>query len=220
MRLLTVFLGSMFLFQHAAAQNFTLSCNNQEGKETILLKQAPHGAIRISKETLEVKFTGGTKRFINTGPDSEQGVHWLYCGYDKKTKTHLISKLDDARFTGVILFEKTGNLIDAGHTVAISPDGKSLLTIEQQDGVDGETWSLENISGKRLWTGYAGVTQKIGQDTYDSIYAEFKRPRWINDSVLSADFVCADKSESIKGVVTLKHVGGEWKWLPDYKCSK
>ena len=211
-------LVAMFIFASVTAYGNELTCNSENISEAKLLKQASHGAERIGKHTLKVKFTKGMKKFIDKPPHEElSGVHWHYCGYDKKAKAHLIGKSDYSLFTGSMLFDETGIVINAGHTVLFSPDMKKLVAIEQEDGVDGENWSLIEVSGRRLWNGYAGITRRIANNTYDSVYAQFEHPRWDKNSNLTADFVCSGGS-AVKGVVILRNIGGSWKWAPHYDC--
>lgn len=194
-----------------------LSCSNQDYDERAMLRESAGMAARTGKHTFVVKYSGGTKLFVDKPPHAElSGTHWHYCGYNKQSKMSLIGKQTEGLFSGVILFQETGATIHAGHTVLISPDKKYILAVEQEDGMDGELWSLLDFSGKRLWRGYAGITKTMTSKghTYDSIYAEYENPR--RENGFAADFVCPDGPK--KGVVTLKQAGKQWKWLPEYTC--
>jgi hypothetical protein len=211
-----------FLFLVSAnnvAHSYELSCE-RDVSESQLLKQSPNGATRISKHILEVKYSGGSKRFIDKPPHEDlDGIHWHYCGYSRDVRIHLIGKQISGLFTGTILFEDTGKTLLAGQTVFVAPNMKYILGREQANGVDGETWSLFNIAGARLWSGYAGITKirEINGKPYDAVYAQFEKPRWDGASNVAADFVCSDGSK--KGSVTLTLIKNQWKWLPEYQCK-
>lgn len=203
---------------------FKLSCVTSDDHlvdETETLKQFPHKATRIDKYTLEVRFAGGIKVFKDEQlPAEDDGLgrlYWRYCDFDNKTKTHLIEKNWADRFSGVIVFESNGKIINAGQTVLISPDKKKLLAIEQISGEDGKTWSLLDMAGKKLWSGYAGFTWKA-KEGYSAVDGEFENPRWNTDLSLSADYICSGNDKVKKGIVILKKVSGRWKWLPEYQC--
>lgn len=201
------------------ALSHELRCG-QDVSEGQLLKQAPHGATRINLHTLDVKYSGGSKRFIDEPPhENLDGTHWEYCGYNNETRIHLIHKQIFGRFTGTLLFEDTGHALLAGHTVLIDPKMKYILGVEQENGMDGELWSLFDTSGKKLWSGYAGITKRdeIKGNAYDAVYAQFENLR-VNDAAnFIADFVCSDGSK--KGIVTLKNIKNCWQWLPEYQCK-
>ncbi len=203
----------------AFATESQLACGESSGAvemEKALLKQAPSGATRIGKHILEVRYSRGVKRFVDVPPyDELSGTRWHYCGYDKSRRIHLLGKSIDSLFTGMLLVEDDGRTLKAGRTVYISPGGEKFLAVEQEDGRDGENWTLYTLTGKKLWTGYAGVTERIPGNSYDSIYAQFVNPIWNDDGSISAQVSC---SNSIKGAVTLRIARDETKWLPVPRC--
>ncbi len=186
------------------------------GTEKALLKQAPSGATRIGEHILEVKYSRGVKRFVDVPPyDELSGIHWHYCGYNKSHRVHLLGKSVDSLFTGMLVQEDGGRILNAGQTVCLSPAGRKFLAIAQEDGQDGENWTLYTFAGKKMWAGYAGVTVRFPGDSHDSIYAQFVNPIWNDDGSISAQVSC---SNSIKGTVTLRTAGGKAKWLPTPRC--
>lgn len=202
---------------HAAGD--ILDCANDDYDEGVLLQHAAGMAARTHKHILTVKYAGGTKSFVNKSPHPNfGGIDWSYCGYNKDTKVFLIGKEKDDLFSGVLLFQETGVVINAGQTVVISPDKRYILAIEQTDGIDGKEWSLLDFSGKKLWHGYAGMTKKMALmgKMADYVYATYENPRWENAFV--ADFVCSDGSR--QGNITLTQVKNTWKWLPEYTCPQ
>jgi hypothetical protein len=218
-KLYSILILLLLLPIHPVAHSYELSCERNIN-ESELLKQSPNGAIRISKHILEVKYSRGSKRFIDKPPhENLDGTHWEYCGYNKETGIHLIHKQNLGRFTGSLLFEDTGRTLSAGQTVLIDSKMKYILGIEQKSGMDGELWSLLDFSGKKLWSGYAGITKKaqINGSAYDAVYAQFENPHLDSASYFIADFVCSDGTK--KGVVTLTLIKKHWKWLPEYQCT-
>ena len=208
-------LAQIFFSSYAIADT-KLECV-RENNEQQLLRQAPGGAARISQHILEVKHSRGAKRFTDKPPhEALSGEHWEYCGYSENVKLHLIHHQTEGSFSGSVLFEETGKVLSAGHTVIVSPDKRKFLAIVQENGKDGEDWTLFEMSGKRLWGGYAGVVAKISGNHYDSVYAQFENPQFSADQNLSANVVCSNQSN--KGTVTLTKIGVKWKWLPDIMC--
>ena len=167
----------------AMADSYELSCfKSQPGNEveTKFFKQAASGAARISEHIIELKYSGGIKRFIDKPPYEPlgSGTLWCYCGYDTDDKFYLVGKHEGDLFGGVIVFEGDGKTLSAGHTVIVSPDKKRFLAIEQHSGVDGEHWTLNTMDGKTLWTGYSGILERSPGNNYDTVYAEFLSPSW------------------------------------------
>lgn len=193
-----------------------LSCETAK-VERAALGQAPKGARRVEKHVLEVITAQGPKRFADKPPHDELGgLHWRYCGYNAQVKAHLIEMMDEGTYSGDLLFDETGKLVHAGHTVLFSPDEKEFLAIEQEDGVDGQNWTVYDADGKAKWKGYAGTTAKV--DGIDSVVSTFDHPQWTKQGELTARFVCA--SSKAHGVVTLTRLpSGDLSWRGHAKCS-
>jgi hypothetical protein len=195
-----------------------LSCETVN-VEHAALRQAPRGARRVNTHVLEVIIRKGSQRFVDKPPHDEggmSGVHWRYCGYDAQAKAHLIEMTDEGLFSGDLLLEETGKLVRAGHTVIFAPNGKEFLAVEQEDGVDGENWTVYDTTGTTMWKGYAGTTAKVGG--IDTVVSTFERPQWTTQGQLTANFVCA--SSKFHGVVTLtRSPFGNWTWRGHGKCS-
>lgn len=207
----------MFVAGYAVADD-RLSCESESDEKKLLL-QAPKGAKRISRHVLEIKFATGVKNFTDKPPHEElSGEHWRYCGYNERAGMHLIGIQKEGLFSGKLLIEKTGQILDAGHTIILSPDGQMFLSIEQQDGVDGEDWALYDTTGKKLWGGYAGVLHRLPGNTYDSVCAQFENPHFSRQFSIEAKVACGKCS--LGGTVTLRNSNGEWSWKPQVKCDK
>jgi hypothetical protein len=213
--LIGVLFTSVSLTALAAESQSVLSCENQK-VESIALKQAPKGARRVSEHVLEVTSQKGPRRFVDKPPyDEIGGVRWRYCGYDALAKVHLIELNDESGYSGDLLWDETGKLVRAGHTVLFSPTRSTFLAIEQEDGVDGENWTVYGITGKPIWKGYAGTVAKLGG--VDSVVSTFADPHWTRQGELTARFVCA--SSKTNGVVTLaQSPSGNWSWRGHGRC--
>lgn len=200
----------------AAESQPVLSCENQK-VENITLKQAPKGARRVSKHVLEVNSQKGPRRFVDKPPyDELGGIVWRYCGYDAAAKAHLIEVNDDSVYSGDLLWDETGTLMRAGHTVLFSPNRQAFLAIEQEDGMDGESWTVYDTGGKRIWKGYAGTMAKV--DGVDHVVSTFAHPQWSRQGALTARFECLASKTS--GVVTLaRSSSGNWSWRGHGKCA-
>ena len=202
----------------AAESPTVFSCANAK-VERIALKQAPGTAHRVNKHLLEVVSQKGIRRFVDKPPYDEgemAGVRWRYCGYDARVKAHLIEMIDESAYSGYLLWDETGKRMRAGHTVLFAPKGAAFLAIEQEDGVDGENWTVHDATGKAIWKGYAGTVANIGG--IDSVVSTFDRPRWTRQGTLAARFVCT--SSKINGIVTLvRSASGNWYWRGQGKCA-
>jgi hypothetical protein len=196
-----------------------LSCETQKAELTAL-KQAPHGARRVSKHILVVTLQNGSQQFVDKPPHDDDGsemggVRWRYCGYNADAKAHLIEMTDESAYSGDLLLGDTGKLLHAGHTVLFSPKRQAFLAIKQEAGVDGENWTVSDMTGKTLWKGYAGTTTKV--EGIDMVVSTFERPRWTQQGELTARYVCA--SSKTDGAVTLaQSSSGSWSWRGHGKC--
>jgi len=194
-----------------------LSCDTKIG-ERGALKQAPMGARRVGKHVLEIASKKGPQRFVDTPPHDlgdMDGIHWRYCGYDIQAKAHLIEMRDEGTFSGILLFDETGERVRAGHTVSFSPNRKEFLGVEQENGVDGENWTVYNTSGKTLWKGYAGTIARV--DSIDTVVATFAQPRWTKEGELAARLFCG--SSKMQRIVTLvRSQSGNWSWGGHENC--
>lgn len=201
---------------HAGQVQQILSCGHGQA-ETTALKQAPVKPRRIGEHVLEVRWNKGVQRFVDEPPHDEggmAGVHWRYCGYSQGAKAHLIEKTDAGLFTGTVLLHDTGRLLPGGHTVIFSPDRKKFLTVEQESGMDGETWAVYTTSGTQLWKGYAGTISKA--NNVEIVAGTFDSPSWDAGGVLTANRICA--ATQIRSQTKLLRERGVWTWSGDSRC--
>ena len=121
---------------------------------------------------------------------------------------------DNGLFSGKLLFEASGVLLRAGHTVVFAQNHQDFLAIEQEDGMDGALWSVYDGKGKILWKGYAGTIGKVQGVT--SVLATFERPQWNSEGRLTAHFACS--ASPLHGVVTLLPSSKGWRWHGHRTC--
>jgi hypothetical protein len=219
--LLTLFIVLTPLCAKAQA----VSCN-VDADEASLIREAPREVMRLSgKHTLVVNYRTGSKRFVDAPPYDEElsGLHWHYCAFVPALKAHLIGMSKDDLFSGKLLLDDSGRVLDAGHTVYPSPDGKRFLAVEQEDGMDGELWTVYDLSGRKLWSGYAGTIvlqrPKGTPDVkpYEAIESSYESPQWNAQGELQAEQVCANGK--LKGVIILQLKSGAWSWGSGVHCG-
>lgn len=202
----------------AAEPPQAISCRTQDAEHAAFM-QAPAGARRVEAHVLEVVTEKAPQRFYDKSPHDEggmSGVHWRYCGYNSQAKAHLIEKTEWGLFTGNVLFHESGRLAPAGHTVLFAPNGRKFLAIEQESGLDGETWTVYSSDEHVLWHGYAGTTSRA--NGAEVVVSTYERPQWNSQGDLTARFVCRAFRTSGRLKLT-KSRSGKWKWQGQSKCS-
>lgn len=200
----------------AADVQHALACGQTTNAERGALKQAPYGARRAAPHVLELISQHGSRQFVDKPPyDELGGEHWRYCAFDRRANTHLIEHVEGDLFSGILLFDDTGKTLKAGHTVLFSPSRQAFLAIEQQSGMDGESWTLYDLSGKIMWQGYAGIIGKV--DGVEMVAASFDRPRWNAKGELTARAECS--ASGAKGSVILHpSEPGSAAWRGAFTC--
>lgn len=178
-------------------------------REAQELQKAPHSAIREDKHTLEVQWQHGKRIFRDRPPFDEplDGIEWAYCGYNPQLKLHLIGEQNVDVFTGVLLNDSTGAVLQAGETVVFSPDRLLYLAYEQPDGQDGPTIKLYDRNGALLWKGYDGLLSPEGI----SVVADFQTIRWDMDNQLLAEYTL---SGALHRMILTRGHDGKWRWQP------
>ncbi|MEO6983166.1 MAG: hypothetical protein ABI072_08625 [Edaphobacter sp.] len=180
-------------------------------EETVRLRQAPHGAKRLGKRQLQVRWSGGMRIFKDKPPYDEplDGIWWRYCGYSAVAKVHLVCEQDSGLFTGKLLSDETGALLPGGQRVLFSPNQRYYLAYEQPDGQDGETITLYDRNGTTLWRGYNGILSSDGT----TVVADFLNEHWDCQNRLVAE---VHRSGKVAVTVTLTKVDDlKWEWLPN-----
>ena len=212
--LIVATVGLSLVASFSAAQQLTCA---PDANERGAMKEAPGGARRIDAHTLEVTYKKGARRFTDKPPHDELGgLHWLYCGYDAKAQSHLIQRQLEGLFSGQLLREDNGRVVAAGHTVIFSADRQTFLAIEQENGQDGEQWSVYGEDGKRLWHGYAGTLKQV--KGVPNIVSQFEQPRWDVEGNLTAQNVCNYPYEG-KNAIVLIQSEKVWRWRDSANCT-
>ena len=189
-----------------------------DADERRALRGAPEGASRASAHVLVVNTGSGPRRFEDERPEAVEldRFHWSYCGYVAALHAHLIGMEDGSLFSGKLLLDHSGRMLEAGATVYPSPDGKLFLAASQDDGDALEQWVISDLSGHRLWAGESGIT-KI-ENKIQVVGLEFEAPRWVSDDALSVTATCGDRVGT-KGRATLVREGAFWRWKTDLRCQ-
>lgn len=189
-----------------------LQCHGTSGSsdphELAALRQAPHGAKRIGKHTLQINWAHGVRQLVDKGCDGEGigGQCWEYCSYDATLHLHHIGHEDEDLFTGALLDDKTGQLLPGGTSVSFSPDKERYLSVSQEDGKELSDWKVYARNGTLLWAGDSGLVGKS-----DEILAEFEGAKWSSSGELLTDYV---DSKSNKIVLKLsRKADGKWEWV-------
>jgi hypothetical protein len=186
------------------------SAISEAGKKDVWLRQSPHGALRIGKHRLRVKWAAGAHVFEDKPPYGEplDGIKWTYCGFDAKVRLHLIGKQDVDIFTGALLDDRSGQLLPGGQLVLFSPDEQQDLAYEQPDGQDGETIKLYTRIGKLIWSGFNGVLSADGK----TVLADFQNVTFDAHNRLVAEMESSATQKRF--LVLTKQSNGRWNWLP------
>jgi hypothetical protein len=216
-----VFAALVSIAADAAAASDAVQCGDYMD-DAAALKTAPRDAQRHGPHVLTVTHQAGVKRFANRPPYQEAfgGAHWYYCGFVPALRAHLVGKNEEDLFSGVLLLDDTGEMVDAGQSVLPSVDGEMFQAERQVSGEDGSRWRVATRSGTTLWDGYAGVlrtvTEQPGGPLVEHIVMSFETPSW-NGRMLKASAVCANAPQT-KGVATFSLDGGRWEWRTSLTC--
>ena len=208
----------VLLATQASANSLKLACENanEVKAESARLRSQPDDVVRRrSKHQLTVTTQAGTKQFIDQPPHDEPlaGVHYFFC--DRKDGWVLVTKDDQAVFTGALINLTTGQVTPAGETVLFSPDRRAYFATEQPDGLDGEVWSVYSIDGRKSWSGYSFISSETQQDTIDSYLSN---PTWTATGELTATAACVGKLE-VQWRVKLVKKADDWNWQPRKRCG-
>lgn len=182
--------------------------------EAVVLRTAPPSVRRLSPDRLRIEWAKGTHVFVNSGSAEDElaGLQYEYCGFVQGY--HLIGKIEDAVFTGVLLDAASGKVLPAGHTVNFAPDGARYFAIQQPDGRDGEDWMVYSRDGSQLWMGVSGIT-RMGE--YEYFNAMFEEPRWSAEGELEATLRCTVDTTKT-ATITLRASEKGYLWTPTIEC--
>lgn len=203
----------------ADAVDEALSCHVNDKRQPAVLGQAPTGARRMDAHTLRVNWQSGSTLFKDAPPYDKplSGVLWRYCGYGRASGFHLIQKIDKGLSSGVLLNERSGQMLEGGHRVIFTLNNSRYFAARQARGSQGEQWQLYDSAGHLLWLGRS----RISGAQAGALAATLRDPRWNAFGTLQATVSCAntDKVTPPKPLtVTLEFTGGRYRWLPDIAC--
>lgn len=182
-----------------------------EGKpsEIAKMRSAPQLVTRQGKHLLLVHWEKRVQPFKDVAPYMEgeiAGVAWTYCGYSATLGLHAIQKNGEDKNSGVLLDERTGSILPGGFSVSFSPDLKSYITFDIQDGEDFSNLTLYSRSGALIWRGFDGIVDAQDQE----LTPEFDKVYWSHAGKLMAEYLDQNK----KVVLVLTEVRkGNWKWV-------
>jgi hypothetical protein len=189
------------------------SAEPNSARETTRFHQSPHGAKRPSRHQLEIGWNGGKAIFRDKPPYDAplDGLQWTYCGYSPALKLHLIAKTDGGLFTGTLLDDQTGLRLPGGTEVLFSPDRQYYLAYENEDGLDGDNFTLYRRDGSVVCGGYKGILSRDGRSVV--VNSEDMRDMRFDSQNRPQATVRLEGGKTL--VVTLTQTrNGEWKWLP------
>ena len=226
-KLFTLILFQSLLFQFCSvrADDLEMDCSTTDREVPSMLKYAPSGAKRLNPYTLQVNWKNGKALFVDPVPFDAEGATWSYCGYSANAKLHLIQH-NDGDFSGELLNDQTGNILQAGQHVLISPNLRNYFASSQPDGLDGEEWEVYSIDGISVWKGYSFIEDPSNKG---HIYAELSWPFWNAQGKLESSYQCFSASNDYlvnktplpdRTKVTLKEINGAYAWTPEAKCAK
>jgi hypothetical protein len=179
----------------------------RSARELKNLKTAPHRAYRHGEHTLVIQWQHGRQLFRDEPPYEAglDGLHWSYCGFNPSVGMHLIGKQDGDLFTGELLKDSSGAILQAGELVVFSPSAKHYLAYEKPNGQDGSTIKLYNANGRLLWQGIDGMPSANGRNSL----AEFEKVSWTGADELMAEYSDSGKHHML---VLVSDTDGSWHW--------
>ena len=202
-----VLVGILLLSVRGFADSGTqLDCS---GKESDRLKKAPSGTTRVSPHELRIPLLQGFKTFSDEPPFDQEfdGKEWWYCGYEPTSRVYLVGLRDQDVFTGMLLRQETGQLLEAGQSVVISPDASKYFASRQPNGMDGEEWRIYKMDGSLVWKGDSDTDRRY-------------KPSWNAKGQLQARYRCGSEPDDKAKTVTLTDRGsGRWDWLAEKPCQ-
>lgn len=209
-----VLASTLILNQAAWSQTSAVSLDCDIGdqqQETKLLRAANGMAVRRSIHELRLTVAGKELTFKDTPPYDEplDGTSYTYCG--RKEGYSLIADREGDVFTGKLIDERTGRILDAGQEVMFSPDRRAYLASEQIDGMDGPMWTIHSIDGKVSWKGPSFVEPSTPHSSAISLDS----PAWTASGELVAKVNCSANNELAK----LVKINGAWKWRLPPSCK-
>ena len=204
----------------AQKAGLTLACidvnPDTPAKEASLIAKLADGkVVRKSQHLLLVQGGGRTIRLADAPPYDEAlaGTRYRFC--DRRDGFILLRKEQDVDFTGTLIDETSGAVVDAGQQVILSADRRAYFATVQPDGLDGEEWSIHFANGNVSWSGYSFIDDEV-HPGYASAY--LSKPQWLPKGAFTALAECAEATDRTWRVTLTKAADGTWDWRPKGKC--
>lgn len=211
--ILLVFLALSSTMLQAAPLELSCSSSDTDKEQSRIRKLAPGVVVRKGAHLLKVTTAAGVQSFKDQPPYDEplDGLHHYFC--DRKEGFILVKVEDGGLFTGKLVNEQTGAVIDGGESVYFSEDRRAYLASAQPDGMDGSEWKVYAANGKLSWSGYNFIRASDPNERY----ADLDTPTWMPNGELLANAACSADPDR-KWKVKLVKNKDQWDWAPRKKC--
>lgn len=236
-RLMAASLVALVTLPAAQAAGISMDCDRSEMQSMGMHPQGRSRTERFRSGKLKVRWQGGSHIFEDRLPNTEQGIigeHYAYCGYNPLARMHLVGKDGGNRFTGLLINDLNGQIVEAGYTVLLSPDLSRFFAVREENDVHGEVWVIATFDGKKLWEGHSSIlaaepplpsqAASEDEDQRPNIIAELDDPHWLPSGELEATQTCtAAPAEALPTKVILKRVktpsgSSHYQWVPKVLC--
>ena len=186
-------------------------------------------AVQVADGHIKIDWQGGSTNLMDDPNDDHPlvGTYYEYCDYYPEVKLHHITMAVDDVFTGILLSDETGKVLDAGQVVLFDSTYSRYFTSRQPNGLDGEEWLLYSIDGKQLWQGYSGVSaidEKTGVTYFETILFA---PWFDMQGDLNARGACFQDYWSNNAEHNARHLrhllkitDGDQSWSPRLICTE
>lgn len=199
---------------HASAQtpaSLSYKCDRAlgdtpEGRafEQKLMNQTHGLASRPSEHVLQLHVAGKTLSFRDQPGDGLDNIAYFFCAsHDGYT---LIQWNDSNWFTGQLIDERTGNILPGGSSVLFSPDRRAYFAEHQEDGMEGQVWTIYWADGRRAWQDDNYFP--LDAHRHPDAYVQLEDPAWTANGELTAKSSGAAPGPLAK----LIKVNGKWSW--------
>jgi hypothetical protein len=160
-------------------------------------------ASRPSEHLLQLHVAGRTLSFRDKPGDGLENIAYYFCtSHDGYT---LIRWDDSNWFTGELIDERNGKVLPGGSSVWFSPDRRAYLTEHQEDGMEGQVWTIYWADGREAWRG----ENYFPLDPHrPDAYVQLTDPAWTSNGELTAKPYGGDPTPLAK----LVKVNGKWDW--------
>lgn len=180
--------------------------------EASLMAKTKGMASRPSAHVLVVRVAGKTLTFRDVPGEPLSNIAYRFCtSHDGYT---LIRWENGDVFTGELVDESTGKILPGGQSVLFSPDRRAYFADRQEDGMDGQVWTVYSADGRRAWEG-ASFFPAGPQVDPKSVHS-LSSPGWSTTGELVAQAECLNGSPAPAKLIK---VNGIWSWHVPTRCK-